>query len=335
MKLPIRILAALALPLAAFAQQRILSPAGPAGASLARLGWFVLILSLVVLGVMWLILALVLTRPRGSLDEHEPADTGGGQSWIFIGGFAFPAAVLAIMYIAGLDSMSHFPLSGGMNTKDAEIRIVGHQWWWELQYLGGPLNEHFTTANEIHIPAGRTVDIDLASEDVIHSFWVPALHGKVDLIPGQMNRIRVEASHPGVFRGQCAEFCGAEHAKMIISVVAETPEDYNRWLGRMRQPGAVPSTDEQTRGQDVFLSGGCSLCHTIDGTLAAGTVGPNLTHIGSRRKIAANLLDNNTANLTAWVTHARSLKPAVVMPNMTQFSGDQLRELVVYLESLK
>jgi cytochrome c oxidase subunit 2 len=335
MKLPIRILAALALPLAAFAQQRILSPAGPAGASLARLGWFVLILSLVVLGVMWLILALVLTRPRGSLDEHEPADTGGGQNWIFIGGFAFPAAVLAIMYIAGLDSMSHFPLSGGMNTKDAEIRIVGHQWWWELQYLGGPLNEHFTTANEIHIPAGRTVDIDLASEDVIHSFWVPALHGKVDLIPGQMNRIRVEASHPGVFRGQCAEFCGAEHAKMIISVVAETPEDYNRWLARMRQPGAVPSTDEQTRGQDVFLSGGCSLCHTIDGTLAAGTVGPNLTHIGSRRKIAANLLDNNTANLMAWVTHARSLKPAVVMPNMTQFTGDQLRELVVYLESLK
>jgi len=179
------------------------------------------------------------------------------------------------------------------------------------------------------------VDIDLASEDVIHSFWVPALHGKVDLIPGQMNRIRVEASHPGVFRGQCAEFCGAEHAKMIISVVAETREDYNRWLARMRQPGAVPSTDEQTRGQDVFLSGGCSLCHTIDGTLAAGTVGPNLTHIGSRRKIAANLLDNNTANLMAWVTHARSLKPAVVMPNMTQFSGDQLRELVVYLESLK
>jgi len=190
MKLPIRIFAAFALPLAAVAQQRILSPAGPASASLARLGWFVLILSLVVLGVMWLILALVLTRPRGSLDEHAPADTGGGQDWIFIGGFAFPAAILAIMYIAGLDSMSHFPLGGGMNTHNAEIRIVGHQWWWELQYLDGPLNEHFITANEIHIPAGRTVDIDLASDDVIHSFWVPALHGKVDLIPGQMNPYR-------------------------------------------------------------------------------------------------------------------------------------------------
>jgi cytochrome c oxidase subunit 2 len=334
MRLALRIFAALAIPPGAFAQQRILSPAGPAGASLAQLGWFVFILSLVVLAVMWLLIGLVLTRPRGSLEEHEPADTGGGQNWIFIGGFAFPVAILAIMYIAGLDSMSHFPLSGGMNTP-AEIRIVGHQWWWELQYFDGTLNQHFITANEIHIPVGRNVDIDLASDDVIHSFWVPALHGKVDLIPGQINRIRIEASHPGVYRGQCAEYCGAEHARMILSVVADTQEDYARWLARMREPGAAPATEEQTQGQAVFMSGGCSVCHTIDGTLAGGTVGPNLTHIGSRGKIAANLLDNNTANLAAWVTHAQALKPDVVMPNMTEFNGDQLRELVVYLESLK
>lgn len=316
------------------AQQRILTPGGPAGASLATLGWFVLILSLAVLVVMWFIIGLVLTRPRGSFTEHAPADAGGGQKWIYIGGFAFPAAVLAAMYIAGLSSMSQFPLDGGMNMP-AEIKLVGHQWWWEVQYLDGPLNDHFTTANEIHIPAGRAVDIDLTSEDVIHSFWVPSLHGKVDLIPGQMNRIRIQASQPGNYRGQCAEYCGAEHARMILLVVADAPDKFNQWLAHERQPALAPLKPEQAEGQKVFMSAACSVCHMIDGTLAAGTVGPNLTHIGSRQKIASNLLDNNTANLSAWVTHARSLKPAVVMPNMTEFTGDQLHQLIAYLQSLK
>jgi cytochrome c oxidase subunit 2 len=324
----------LALAAMARAQQEVLTPAGPAADNLTALGWFVLSLSLAVLVVMWFIIALVLTRPRGSLDEHAPADTGGGQKWIYIGGFAFPAVVLAAMYIAGLGSMSKFPLDGGMNMP-AEIRIVGHQWWWEVHYLDGPLQDHFVTANEIHIPAGRAVDIDLTSDDVIHSFWVPSLHGKVDLIPGQMNRIRIEATKPGYYRGQCAEFCGAEHARMILMVIADAPDKFTQWLAHERQPGLAPVTDQQIAGQKVFMSGACSLCHMIDGTLAAGTVGPNLTHIGSRQRIAANLLTNNTANLSAWVTHARSLKPAVVMPNMTEFTGDQLRDLVAYLQSLK
>lgn len=318
----------------AFAQQNILSPAGPAAASLARLGWFILILSLAVLAVMWFIIALLLTRPRGTLAEHAPPDTGGGQKWLLFGGFIFPASVLMTMYLSSLTSMSDFPLHKGMHNA-AQIRIVGHQWWWEEHYLYGDNHEHFVTANELHIPVGQPVDIDLTSDDVIHSFWVPALHGKVDLIPGNMNRIRIEASRPGVFRGQCAEYCGDEHARMLLLVVAQPPEEFQKWLAQSREPAQPPATAEQIAGQQVFMSGACSLCHKIDGTAADATLGPNLTHLASRRKIAANLLDNDTANLAAWVTHARSLKPAVVMPNLSEFNGDQLRSLVAYLQNLK
>ncbi len=325
-------LAAISGPL--LAQQRILEPAGPAANSLAKLGWFTLILSLIVLAVMWFLIALVLRRPQGSFAEHAPADTGGGQRWVFFGGFLFPAIVLAAMYIYSLESMSAFPLNHGMEAP-ANIRLVGHQWWWEVHYLYGPLEGHFITANEIHIPSGTPVDIDLDSADVIHSFWVPALHGKVDLIPGNQNRIRVEASNPGSYRGQCGEYCGAEHARMILNVVSQSPADFEQWLKHARQPAAEPQTEDQTAGRQVFMSSACALCHTISGTEAQGTVGPNLTHIGSRHMIAANWLDNNTANLSAWVTHAQSIKPAAVMPNLTEFTGDQLRQLVAYLQNLK
>jgi cytochrome c oxidase subunit 2 len=325
---------AVSAPAARGAQQRMLSPGGPAARNLADLGWFVVLLSLAVLVVMWFLIGMVLTRPRGSFDEHAPADTGGGLNWVYFGGFAFPAIVLAIMYVASLHSMSEFPLNRGMNTPP-DIRIIGHQWWWELQYLHGPVHDQFVTANEIHIPVGRPVDIDLTSDDVIHSFWVPELHGKVDLIPGQLNRIRIEASQPATYRGKCAEYCGAEHARMILLVEAQSPADYEKWLANARQPGRPPQTQQQIEGQQIFMSSACSLCHKIEGTLAAATLGPNLTHLASRRKIGANLLDNNTANLAAWVVHARSLKPAVIMPDITALNGDQLRALVAYLQNLR
>lgn len=317
-----------------WSQQRILSPAGPAAGNIASLGWFILLLSLGVLIVMWALIGMVLTRRRGNLTEHAPADTGGGQRWVFFGGFAFPALVLAAMFFYGLDSMAEFPLNHGTKTPP-QILIIGHQWWWEVHYLYGPVHDHFITANEIHIPARTTVDIDLQSADVIHSFWVPALHGKVDMMPGMTNRIEVKADSPGILRGQCAVYCGDEHPRMVLLVVAQEPADFERWLAASRQAAAPPATPELAAGQNAFMSASCSLCHTIDGTLAHGRVGPNLTHIGSRKMIAANWLDNDTANLTAWVTNARSLKPAVVMPDVTSFTGDQLRQLVAYLQSLK
>ena len=192
-----------------------------------------------------------------------------------------------------------------------------------------------TTANEIHIPVGRPVNIDLASSDVIHSFWVPALHGKVDLIPSMTNRIRIEADQPGVYRGRCAEYCGAEHAHMLLLVVADPPDRFERWLADQRKPGAEPQTDQQTEGQQLFLNGPCANCHTVAGTLAQGKVGPDLTHFGSRKALAANSFENNPANLEAWITHAQSLKPAAAMPDITEFNGHDLQAVTAYLRNLR
>lgn len=170
----------------------------------------------------------------------------------------------------------------------------------------------------------------MPSYDVIHSFWVPTLHGKVDLIPGVGNRIRIQADHPGTYRGQCAEYCGEKHARMILLVIAQTPDDYEHWLANQRLPSIAPGTAQQKEGQEVFLTRACSLCHTKRGTLAEGRVGPDLTHLASRQRIAANLLQNDTADLAAWATHAQSLKPGVLMP----INGQQLNSLVAYLQSL-
>ena len=314
--------------------QSTLYPGGPAAQKLAHLNWFVLILFLIVTVVMWALIVLVATRPRGNFHEHAPVDVGGGQNWIIFGGFLVPTIILAVVFISGLGAMSAFPVHDGMNMP-AEIRITGHQWWWEVRYMEGQLDRRVLGANEIHIPTGRAVDIDLVSSDVIHSFWVPTLHGKVDLVPGQVNRIRIEADHTGVFRGQCAEYCGDQHAHMILLVVAHSPDDFQKWLAAQREPGFEPVTAPQAHGRDLFMMRACVLCHTIRGTLAAGTVGPDLTHVGSRIGIAANMLPNDDASLLAWVTHAQSLKPAAVMPNVTQFKGDELRDLVAYLRSLQ
>jgi cytochrome c oxidase subunit II len=169
----------------------------------------------------------------------------------------------------------------------------------------------------------------------MHSFWVPALHGKVDLIPGMANYLRVEASQVGEYQGQCAEFCGAEHARMRLLAVVQTPDEYKAWLEAQLLPGHEPDSDMAKQGQHVFLSGPCSMCHTVRGTVAGGTVGPDLTHIGSRQMIAANYYKNNDAYLEAWVTHAQSLKPEAEMPNLTNFTGEQLGGLVAYLRQLQ
>jgi len=311
------------------------APGGPAAENLAHLGWFVFVLFIVVAVIMWVLLGWSVLRRRGTFDEHAPVDVGGGQPWILIGGFAIPFVILAAVFVIGLDAMTEFPLEGPHETVPADIRVTGHRWWWQVNYIKGQMDQQVATANEIHIPVGRPVDIDLTSDDVIHSFFVPRIHGKVDLIPGQTNRIRIEASQPGVYRGQCAEYCGAQHAHMILIVVADPPADYEAWRARQIARAEEPATDQQRRGQQLFLSKACVLCHTIRGTLAAAKVGPDLTHIASRQGIAANMLPNNEANLEAWVTHAQSLKPQAAMPDVNEFTGQQVRDLVAYLEQLR
>jgi cytochrome c oxidase subunit 2 len=302
------------------------------------------ILFLIITIVMWGLVGYAFYRRRGSLAEHEPISVTGGQTWIAIGGIAVPLLVLGVLFVLGLQLLRDFPIHGMhgagkhsqmQHTMKPEIRIIGHQWWWEIQYLNDEPSKQFTTANELHLPVGRAVNIEVETRDVMHSFWVPALHGKVDLIPGQPNYIRLEASQAGEYEGQCAEFCGEEHSRMRLLAVAQPPSDYQAWLAGQRKAGTEPSTADAVEGQKIFLSGPCAMCHQVRGTIAGGQVAPDLTHLASRQLIAANSYKNNDAYLEAWITHAQSLKPGAEMPNLTQFSGEQLHDLVAYLRQLQ
>jgi cytochrome c oxidase subunit II len=311
-----------------------LNPRGPAAGSIATLEWSVLITFCAVALIMWVLLGWAAARRRGTLDTHAPWNEGGGQSWIVIGGFVIPVIILFVFFVFAVTWLRKFPVNAATEIHP-EIRVIGHQWWWEVQYLGQPAERQFTTANEIHIPVGRPVDIELTTNDVIHSFWVPQLHGKVDLVNGQRNYIRVEADHAGTYQGQCAEYCGQQHAHMLLLVVAQPEEDYEAWYSQELNPAGEPMTAEALHGRDVFMGAACAFCHQIRGTVAHGGVAPDLTHIAARRGIAANSYDNNDANLEAWVTHAQSLKPGAEMPDLTAFNGKELRDLVAFLRQLK
>jgi cytochrome c oxidase subunit 2 len=316
--------------------ENILFPGGPAARSLADLGWWVLGTFVLVSVVMWVLLGWVALRRRGTLLEHAPWNTGGGQSWILIGGFAIPAVILGVVFVSSLRVMTAFPMGDGEPAlPPPSIQVIGHQWWWEVRYTMDDLHEQVTTANEIHIPAGRPIDIELQSRDVIHSFWVPELHGKVDMVPGLVNRIRLQADAPRWFRGQCSEYCGPQHAHMMLLVESQAPADFDAWLAHERSEAPSPSAPDAVLGQEIFMRSACALCHTIRGTAARATVGPDLTHLAARRGLAANSLPNDTASLAAWITHAQSLKPSAQMPNITAFSGVELRALVAYLQTLK
>lgn len=214
------------------------------------------------------------------------------------------------------------------------IEVTGHQWWWEIEYWPGDPRRVATTANELYIPVDTPIHLELASVDVIHSFWVPSLHGKKDLIPGRKNRTWLRADQPGVYRGQCGEYCGLEHAKMAISVIAVPPAEFEAWLARQRRPAPAPVTDQQRRGQQVFLGGPCALCHTISGTPAGGRLGPDLTHLSSRSTLGAGAVPNTVGHLTGWIVDPGGIKPGVRMPS-TALSAEELHALVAYLEALR
>jgi cytochrome c oxidase subunit 2 len=215
------------------------------------------------------------------------------------------------------------------------IDVVGHQWWWEIQYpdIGDPQNI-VETANEIHVPVGRAVLIKMTSDDVIHSFWAPNLDGKKDLIPGHETRTWFRADSAGVYRGQCAEFCGHQHANMAFFIVAESRPDFERWLTSQKSPASTPSDSLAQQGERVFLSGTCSMCHSISGTGAGSKIGPDLTHLASRRTIAAGTLPNNTGNLAGWILDPQSIKPGAKMPP-NALDPQSLRALLAYLATLK
>lgn len=253
------------------------------------------------------------------------------RGFVIAGGVVLPFLVLTPLLIYSLSRMSAIA-----NTEPAAVRIEveGLQWWWRVRYLRADGSTDIVTANEIRIPAGRPVDLDLRSGDVIHSFWVPALAGKLDMIPGRTNRLRVQAAAPGNWRGQCAEFCGGPHAWMALRVIAETPQAYERWLEQQREPAAEPRSEAATHGRELFMEA-CAACHTVRGTEARGTLGPDLTHIATRLELAAGTLPNNRGTLAAWIASSQHVKPENLMPSFDRYPGPELRALVEYLAALE
>ncbi len=214
------------------------------------------------------------------------------------------------------------------------VRITAQQWWWNIEYEDPDPSQRVTTANELHLPVNRPAEITLASNDVIHSFWVPNLHGKEDLIPGRTNTIQITPRRVGDFRGQCAEFCGLQHTNMAIDVVVDTPVGFDAWKVRQRAEAPAPMTAEQQRGQQIVVSGACSLCHAVQGTTAGGRSGPDLTHIASRKSIAAGALPYSKAALAAWIADPQGVKPGANMP-ITGLKPADLQAVVAYLDTLK
>lgn len=213
------------------------------------------------------------------------------------------------------------------------IEVTGQQWWWQARYLNDDASRILTTSNEIHIPIGTPVRVRLKSQDVIHSFWVPALTGKTELIPGLTNVTWLEAAKPGTYLGQCSEYCGDQHAHMGFLVVAQSPQDFQKWLDAQLQPAAAPASTALTQGQKEFTQH-CGVCHTVRGTQAGGTIAPDLTHLMSRTMLASNTLRNTPANLSAWIADPQAQKPGTKMPKLF-LSGAQLTDITNYLRTLK
>lgn len=312
--------------------QSTIHPAGPAAAEIAWLWWVMFWVFTAVFGLVIVLLLGALFRHRTSPsvsgerhDEGAPPPLGR-SGFIVAGGFLLPVVVVTPLYILSLQSSASFSPPPDALT----IRVVGHMWWWEVRYS----NPEIVTANEIHIPAGQPVRLELASVDVIHSFWVPRLNGKRDLIPGVENVLWIQADEPGIFRGQCAEYCGTQHANMAFHVIALPPDKFDAWLDARARPRSEPESAEERRGFKVFMSAGCAECHTVRGTPAKGNVGPDLSHLGSRRTIGAALLPNTRGNLAGWIANPQAVKPGIKMPR-SYLAADDLLALVAYLEGLK
>jgi cytochrome c oxidase subunit 2 len=324
----------------ATSQQSALDPAGPQAGRIAGLFWFFTILLAVIFVIVIATLLWTLTRRHRGL-EQEPLERIHAPSIATearLTRVVTAASVVTVLILIGLliaSVTTGKAIAGlGQAKNGMVVEVTGNQWWWYIRYLNDDASRIVVTANEIHIPVGRPVMIRGTSNDVIHSFWVPNLHGKADLIPSRVNTEWIEADRPGRFRGQCAEFCGAQHAHMALWVVAEEPAQFEAWMNHQLEPSAYPSDPDLSRGQQVFLNHACVFCHTIAGTPAMGSAGPDLTHFGGRSTIAAGTLPNTKGNLGGWITDPQNVKPGNHMATV-QLSADEVQPLLDYLESLK
>lgn len=285
--------------------------------------WLGLAVFVGVLALLWFAVT------RATNPDSEPGDASKTRARIvLLGGIVVPVIIIAVVFTFSTRGLMAI---GDLRGNDSvAIDVVAYQFWWEVSYPG----EGFVTANEIHIPVNENVEIRLTSADVIHSFWVPSLHGKIDVMPGHTTSITLRADETGTYRGQCAQFCGVGHANMAFLVIVQEADEFQAWAEHQAQPvAAVPEDEAIVRGQDIFMSSACVYCHTVRGTAATGTLGPDLTHFGGRQTIGAGILENNRGNLAGWIVDPQELKPGNHMPGIT-LSGEELDSLLDYLESL-
>jgi len=316
-----------------------LNPSGPQAQNLSRLWWlFFIVCSVVFVIVMIAVLLSLRNRtsepPVAVAPTVEPPQAQEQKRRnVVVSAITVTVIILFVFLIASF-SAGRSMTAELAHKNGLTVELTGHQWWWEVRYDDVDASNIFTTANEIHIPVGVPVTFSLKAADVIHSFWVPNLSGKKDLIPGKINTIWLQADKPGVYRGQCAEYCGLQHARMALWIVAEPQEQFNAWRESQTQTSISPATDSQKRGQQVFLTSTCVMCHAINGTPAGSNFGPNLTHVASRNMIAAATLVNTREHLAQWIKDSQQFKPGNRMPQ-NNLSDADLQSLVDYLQSLK
>jgi cytochrome c oxidase subunit 2 len=316
--------------------QNVLLPAGPQAAHILGLWNAMLITCSIALVLVTIGLLIAVFRRRHDSTPAAPvarSDTAeNGTTYTVIAATVISVAGLLYLLVASVltdRALARLPRGDALH-----IELTGLQWWWDALYDDVDPSRIFRTANELHIPVGRTVIITLRGGDVIHSFWVPNLHGKKDLIPGHIATIELRADRPGIYRGQCAEFCGYQHARMALLVIADPPDVYEQWAAQQRNPAAAPTAADAQRGHDVFLASTCAMCHTITGTTANAQRAPDLTHVAGRLTLAAATLDNTPANLAAWIVNPQQIKPGANMPPHALAPAD-LGALLAYLATLK
>ena len=323
----VRALALGALVLTACGDERspsILDPKGTEARHLEGVWWLLFGLAAAVYAVVAGLILFAIVRGRRGEPRTSRLDD---NSFVVVGGLIIPLAILlvvAVVTVRGTNEVRQ-PEAGALR-----IDVRAHDWWWEVRYP----TTGIVTANEIHVPVGRQVAVHITTADVIHSFWVPQLAGKLDAVPDQDNILRFTAEKAGVYRGECAEFCGIQHANMNFLVVAEDTTRFGQWEQTQVQGAGLPTDDQSERGRLVFERESCAGCHTIKGTSAAGTLGPDLTHVGSRRTLGAATVPNTRSNLSGWISDAQAFKPGNLMPPIA-LSPDDLAALVHYLQGQK
>jgi cytochrome c oxidase subunit 2 len=327
------------------------NPAGPGAHQIGVLTWvFTGVCVVVFVIIMLILLGCFIHRRHGEAmvptnTPIEPDEASDARVWrpVFAGIVVTTIVLFGLMITDFATGRSLHKI--GQGREKITVKVIGHQWWWEVQYIGWP--ERFgeampsnvvNDANEIHVPVDPqnpvAVELQLESHDVIHSFWAPNLHGKKDLIPGHDTTLVIQADKPGFYWGECAEFCGYQHANMRLAVIAEPVDQFRAWLEAQRQEAPVPQTEQQSRGRAVFLASTCVTCHSIGGTLARGRVGPDLTHVASRPLLAAGALPNTKGDLGGWIVDPQRLKPGTQMPQ-NNLAPDDLKALLDYLMTLK